>query len=229
MLILGLTKTTLLDYPGHVSATVFTGGCNFRCPFCHNGQMVLNPAGMEKISENEVMEHLSRRKNVLEGVCITGGEPTIHSDLPEFIAKIKELGYLVKLDTNGTHPAMLNELIESSMIDYVAMDIKNSFTKYADTASCNESMLKDIANSIDILLSGKVDYEFRTTVIKELHTEEDFLQIDEMIKGAKRYFIQSYVESDNVIQKRFAAYSKEELEKMVSCMKNVKPVLRGIE
>ena len=219
MLILGLTKTTLLDYPQHVAATVFTGGCNFRCPYCHNGEFVLNPASEPKIDEEEVFNHLTKRRNILEGVCITGGEPTIHADLPIFIKKIKDMGYLIKLDTNGTNPKMLKELIEDKYIDYVAMDLKNSFEKYSETTGCSDKMLEKVKESVSILLSGAIDHEFRTTITKELHSEADIKEMSRILKGEKRYYLQGYIESENVIEKRFTAYSRKELEEMTKRIK----------
>lgn len=228
MLILGFAKTTLLDYPEHVAATIFTGGCNFRCPFCHNGQMVLNPASMERIDEEEVMAHLIKRKNVLEGVCITGGEPTLQADLSDFIRSIKDIGYLVKLDTNGTHPEVLKNLIDEKLIDYVAMDVKNCQSKYALTAGCSAALVSKVMESIDLLKQGLVDYELRTTVVRELHSKEDMLELAQMIEGVPRYFLQSYVDSDNVIDRKYTAYSKEELEDIAQSISFVHPKLRGI-
>lgn len=228
MLILGFAKTTLLDYPEHVAATIFTGGCNFRCPFCHNGQMVLNPASMERIDEEEVMTHLIKRKNVLEGVCITGGEPTLQADLSDFIRSIKDIGYLVKLDTNGTHPEVLKNLIDEKLIDYVAMDVKNCQSKYALTAGCSDALVSKVMESIDLLKQGLVDYELRTTVVRELHSKEDMLELAQMIEGVPRYFLQSYVDSDNVIDRKYTAYSKEELEDIAQSISFVHPKLRGI-
>lgn len=229
MLILGLTKTTLLDYPEKVAATVFTGGCNFRCPFCHNGQIVLNVVQQPAISENEVIDHLIKRKSVLEGVCITGGEPTIQADLPDFIEKIKKLGYLVKLDTNGSNPKMLKQLIDNKMIDYVAMDIKNTEEKYSITTGIPDLNFNNIKNSYLYLMENHVPYEFRTTVIREYHTKEDLVKIGKMIKGAKNWFIQSYKYSENVIAKGLNSYSKEELQKMTGNIKDVPVMLRGLD
>lgn len=229
MLILGFAKTTLLDYPEHVAATIFTGGCNFRCPFCHNGQMVLSPASMSKIHEEEVIEHLIKRKNVLEGVCITGGEPTLQSDLKEFIGRIKELDYLIKLDTNGSHPEVVKDLIREGLIDYVAMDIKNCRRKYAQTAGCSEELVNRVFESIEYLKQGNIDYEFRTTVVRELHTEEDMIELAKEIEGVSKYYIQSYVDSENVIERKYSAYTKEEIEKIAQSISFVHPILRGIE
>ena len=229
MLILGLTKTTLLDFPGHVSATVFTGGCNFRCPFCHNGQMVLNPASMERISEDEVIAFLEKRKRILDGVCITGGEPTIHADLPEFLRRIKDIGYTIKLDTNGTHPDMVMSLASEKLIDYIAMDIKNVWEKYPETAGCQEETVGNIQRCVEVIKGLGIPYEFRTTIVRELHTAEDIAGMCDIAGDTDRYYLQSYEESDNVIEKRFSAYTLEEFNSMLDTLTGPKPHLRGIE
>ena len=209
MYISGLQKLTLLDFPGRLAATVFLGGCNFRCPFCHNASLVLSPAMCEKITEEELFAFLTSRAGKLSGVCITGGEPTLYPSLRDFIKRIKEMSFAVKLDTNGTNPELLLSLIEEGLIDYVAMDIKNAPDKYQITAGCDVDMEK-INRSVEILLSEKVDYEFRTTVVRELHTVEDFKAISEWIKGAKRYFLQTFKDSGDLIGSGFSAYSEEE-------------------
>jgi len=221
MQILGLNKTTLLDYPGRVACTIFLGGCNFRCPFCHNKSIVLG-AGSEE-SVDELFSFLKKRRNILTGVCITGGEPTINADLPDLIAEIKELGYQVKLDTNGTNPQMLAALIDRSLIDYCAMDIKNSPEKYDTTVSFENSVIPvtydiaDIKKSAAILLSQPCTeedgftYEFRTTLVRELHDEKDVLSICQWIAGANAYYLQSYVESDGVFRKGFHAHDENTL------------------
>ena len=203
MLILGLNKTTLLDYPGYVAATVFTGGCNFRCPFCHNKVLVLEPSKGGIISEKEFFAFLKKRKNILKGVCITGGEPTLQADLPDFLARIREMGYRIKLDTNGYKPEILKRLIEKGLLDYVAMDIKNSPEKYA-VASGMDNMGHDldlgkIRESVDLLMEGRVEYEFRTTVVRELHTLEDIVKIGEWIRGCRVYFLQKFQDQGNNI------------------------------
>ena len=209
MYISGLQKLTLLDFPGRLAATVFLGGCNFRCPFCHNASLVLEPASLEKISEDEFFEFLNSRKGKLTGVCITGGEPTLYPTLKDFIRKIKDMSFAVKLDTNGTDPDLLLSLIEEGLLDYVAMDIKNSPERYSESAGCEVDMEK-IKRSVDILLSGKVEYEFRTTVVRELNSIEDFKAISAWIKGAKRYFLQTFKDSGSLIGSGFSAYSEEE-------------------
>lgn len=221
MQILGLNKTTLLDYPGRVACTIFLGGCNFRCPFCHNKSIVLG-AGSEE-SADGLFSFLKKRRNILTGVCITGGEPTINADLPDLIAAIKELGYQVKLDTNGTNPQMLAMLIDRKLIDYCAMDIKNCLDKYDTTVSfegSDSSVTYDIAavkKSVAILLSqpcteeDTFTYEFRTTLVRELHDEKDLLSICQWIAGANAYYLQSYVESDGVFRKGFHAHDEDTL------------------
>ena len=217
MFISGLQKLTLLDFPGRLAATVFLGGCNFRCPFCHNATLVLSPGECERISEEELLEFLKSRKGKLTGVCITGGEPTLYPTLKDLIKKIKDMSFSVKLDTNGTNPTLLSELIEERLIDYVAMDIKNSPDKYPLTVGADVDMNK-INRSIDILLSEKVDYEFRTTVVRELHSYEDFHAISEWIKGAKRYFLQTFEDSGDLIGSGFSAYSREETEAILKAI-----------
>lgn len=229
MHILGYTKTTLLDYPGHVAATIFTGGCNFRCPYCHNGEFVVGSNNMEAISAEYVFSHLLKRRNVLNGVCISGGEPTLQPDLYEFILKIKDLGYKVKLDTNGSSPEILRTLIDDNLIDYVAMDIKNSIDKYTVTAACDERIIPKVTESVKILLENKIDYEFRTTIVKELHVKEDIKKICELIEGSKRYYVQGYVESENVIEKGFHAYTKDEILELIDFDRKINISIRGIE
>ena len=230
MKICGLNKTTLLDYPGCVAATVFAGGCNFRCPFCHNGDLVLHSAKMKEYSEEEVLNFLNKRKNVLEGVCVTGGEPTLYSDLPEFIAKIKAMGYKVKLDTNGSNPKMLKRLVEGKLVDYVAMDIKAPISEYNKVCGVQVDT-ESVQQSVAYLKRGEVPYEFRTTVVKELHTKQDILEIGKWILGAENYYLQSYRETDENICKGFSAMEKEELfELEMELKKSIKNVkVRGVE
>lgn len=211
MLILGLQKTTLLDYPGHIASTIFTGGCNFRCPYCHNGDLVLNPAACESISEETIFEHLNKRRGTLEGVCITGGEPTLQPDLIDFISKIKSMGLLVKLDTNGTNPKVIEELLQRNLIDYIAMDIKHCPNKYNEVACMPSFSLDSIRQSVSIIMNSHIDYEFRSTVTSELHSDEDIMEIGAWLKGARAYYLQAYRESDNVINPIFSAPSKDKL------------------
>ena len=220
MRIVGLMKTTLLDYPGKVASTIFTGGCNFRCPYCHNGDLVLNHTTMEPYSEEEIFSHLNKRKNILNGVCITGGEPTLQSELPEFIRKVKTLNLLVKLDTNGTNPAMLSSLLNEGLLDYVAMDIKHCKSKYNDVACMNPLDLQSIEDSVEILKNSSIDYEFRTTVTRELHKMEDFQEIGKWIEGSKAYYLQPYKESEQVISKIFTTYTASEFDEIVNILNN---------
>lgn len=207
----GFNKSTLLDYPKHLAATIFLGNCNMRCPFCHNASLVLRPQSQPNIPKDEVLGYLKKRKNILEGVCITGGEPTLHIELPTFISQIKELGFKVKLDTNGTNPRMMKELIDKKLIDYVAMDIKNSKDKYVYTTGNKDTSIDKIEESISLLLSKIVDYEFRTTIVRELHTELDMQSIGGWINGAKAYYLQAYSDSGDVISPGFTSPSKETL------------------
>lgn len=215
MKIYGLQKTTLVDYPGHVATTLFTGGCNFRCPYCHNGDLVIGLDDIEPYAMEDIFSHLQKRKGVLDGVVISGGEPTLQTDLPDFIRQIKELGYLVKLDTNGTNPAMLRSLVEESLVDYVAMDIKHSRAKYASISHAADDSLESIAASVDYLKEGHVDYEFRTTLCKELHKETDMTAIGLWLMGAKAYYLQPYKESEQVIQPGFHPHDAATLESFV--------------
>ena len=237
MLICGLNKTTLLDYPGHVAATIFLGGCNFRCPFCHNRDLVFVNEGMEKklvmnYEEDKIFALLKKRKGILTGVCVTGGEPTLNKELPFFLDKIKSLGYLVKLDTNGYRPEVLKELLSRELVDYIAMDIKNSPLKYGVSTGVAGIDISKIKESVDYLLSGMApDYEFRTTIVKELHDENDMHVISEWIKGAKAYYLQSYTDSDGVIETGYHAHDKDTLVKFLQICRAYIPnsQLRGVD
>lgn len=213
MILGGLQKTSLIDYPGKISAIVFTAGCNFNCHYCYNPEMRKSVSGIE---EEDFFLFLEKRKGQLDAVVVTGGEPTVHKDLPEFIAKIKKLGFLVKLDTQGTNPRMVNDLIRSKLIDYVAMDIKGPLSKYEEITNCfvNKPAIKE---TIKILMSSGLDYEFRTTVVKDQLVVADFKEIGELIKDAKRYYLQAFVPSDNLNDKEFSKRvppSQQELEEM---------------
>ncbi|MBQ4510257.1 MAG: anaerobic ribonucleoside-triphosphate reductase activating protein [Clostridia bacterium] len=217
MLIGGFQKMTMLDYPGKVAATIFTYGCNFRCPFCHNATLVIDEAQL--FSEDEILSYLNKRKGILDGVCITGGEPLLQHDIFDFIEKVRETGLLIKLDTNGSYPDKLKEAIDRGLVDYVAMDIKTSEENYSRIADTNVK-IEDIKKSVRILLENKVDYEFRTTVVRELHTKEDFEKISVWIKGAKRYFLQCFKDSENLIGNNLSAYTPLELEGFSEVLKN---------
>lgn len=194
----GLQTLTLLDYPGKVACTVFTSGCNMRCPFCHNASLVCGevPPFMGK---DEFFAFLKKRTGVLDGVCVTGGEPLLQDDLIPFLLEVKEKGFTTKLDTNGLLHERLRAVVEAGAVDYVAMDIKNSKTHYAETAGVPGLDLAPIEKSVQFLMEGSVDYEFRTTVVKELHTKADFDEIGQWLKGAKRYFLQSFKDSGDIL------------------------------
>ena len=221
MKITGLQKMTLLDYPGRIACTVFLQGCNFRCPFYHNSDL-LGPEGETAISMEELLSFLKKRKGMLEGVCITGGEPTVQRDLPDLLRAIKALGYPVKLDTNGSNPAMLKALVAEGLVDYVAMDIKNSREKYGVTAGVPGLSMDKIEESMAFLLSDAVDYEFRTTVVRELHQEKDFQNMAQWIlslssgKRAKRLFLQSYVDRSSVLCPGYTAPQEGEMENFLA-------------
>ena len=231
MLILGLQKTTLLDYPGKVASTIFTGGCNFKCPYCHNRDLVIVPKDAICYSDEEIFSHLTAKKKVLDGVCITGGEPTLHRDLPEFIKKIKAMGLLVKLDSNGTNPDMLANLINEKLIDYVAMDIKQCQEKYNDIACMPHFDIAPINASVNLLKEGRVEYEFRTTLMKECHTASDMDAIGKWLVGASAYYLQSYKESGQIINPIFSAFDKETLESYLDIVKSYIPnsSIRGVD
>lgn len=212
MNILGLQKTTLLDYPGCVAATIFLGGCNMRCPFCHNMNLVIaDSTTVKAYTVDDIISFLEKRKGVLDGVCITGGEPTLYSDLPELIRQIKALSYKVKLDTNGTNPDMLNSLIADKLIDYVAMDIKSSLKEYPTVCGVDDIDIERINRSIHILRSSDIDHEFRTTLISEYHTQAVIQDIGVLLKGAKKYYLQSFKDSEYVPNHKLTALSYDKL------------------
>ena len=231
MNIKGLAKTTLLDYPGLVAATIFLGGCQFRCPFCHNRSLVIKPEQLPDLDPDDIYAFLEKRKGVLDGVCITGGEPTLQPDLPNLLYDIKRMGYKVKLDTNGYDPVCLDHIIKDGLVDYVAMDIKNSLDKYARTCGYPDLDLTRIRLSADILREEYVDYEFRTTVVHELHAPEDMEAIGRWLSGARAYYLQPYVESDDVILPVFSSCGKAELRQMQKILSaHIKKVgIRGLD
>ena len=211
MKIKGLNKLTLLDFPGRMACVVFLPSCNFRCPFCHNASLVTAPSTQPDISEEEFFAFLEKRKGILEGVCITGGEPTLYPDLGAFIDRIKSLGFLVKLDTNGYNPDELTNLL--SKVDYVAMDIKNSPSKYAETVGVKNFDFDKIKRSVEILESSGVEHEFRMTVAPELQEESDFYAVQEWLKGVKKFYLQAYRDSGDVINPIFSTPDEDFLEK----------------
>lgn len=218
MQIHGFNKTTLLDYPKHLAATIFLGGCNMRCPFCHNASLVMSATSQPTIPEEEVISYLEKRKNILEGVCITGGEPTLYPELPDLICKIKKLGYQIKLDTNGTNPKMLASLLSEGILDYIAIDIKNSKEKYPLTTGIHSISLEPILESVTLVKASSIDYEFRTTIIKEYHTAQDMLSIGNWLSGAKAYYLQSYKDSGDIISPGLHSHTKATLEEYVTLL-----------
>lgn len=230
MKIAGFQKLTLLDYPGKVACILFTYGCNFACPFCHNSFLVTGDVPVPEYSEEEIFNFLKKRHGVLDGVCISGGEPLLHGDLPEFIKKIKELGYPVKLDTNGSMPEKLKGMVQSRLVDYVAMDIKNTFDKYPETTGCENINTDNIKESIDFLMKGYVDFEFRTTVVKEFHSPQDIERISEIISGCDKYYLQNFVDSGNILGNNLHPVDENTLREMkLLASKNVKTAqIRGL-
>ena len=225
----GVQKLTLLDFPGHVACTVFLAGCDFRCPFCHNGGLVLG--SMEPVMDDAgLLAFLKKRQGLLDGVAVTGGEPLLRPDLPGLLRAIKDLGYAVKLDTNGSHPATLRSLEEEGLADYVAMDVKNSPEQYAATVGLPDFDLAPIRESVAYLLSGAVDYEFRTTAVAEFHNDASFRGIAQWIAGARRYYIQCFTDRDSVLQAGLHAPEKAQLEHWADIVRPLVPdvELRGV-
>ena len=230
MKIEALQKLTLLDYPQKMACTIFTHGCNFRCPFCHNAGLVTESAQAE-ITEEEVLKFLKSRQGILEGVCITGGEPLMQEGIEEFIKAVKDMGYLVKLDTNGSFPEKLKALCKKGLIDYVAMDIKNSKQKYAATAGKKLFDLSSVAESVDFLKKGNIPYEFRTTVTKDFHNTDDLLDIAKWLSGCDAYYLQQFVNSGNLIDNSTTGHTDDELKLMYKEVKKHLPCtqLRGVK
>lgn len=226
MIFHGFQKLTMLDYPGNTACTVFTAGCNLRCPFCHNAALVTDIDNENIYTDDEILDYLEKRKGVLDGICISGGEPLMHSEIFDFVKKVKKTGLLVKLDTNGSYPEKLKELIDSELIDYVAVDIKNSAEKYSKTVAVEDFDISPVIKSIEILLQGRVDYEFRTTLVKELHTLDDMIHIGKMINGAEKYYLQQFIDSGNLIGSGFSAFTREE---MTDFCRTVKKYVKSAE
>lgn len=229
MNICGYQKTTLLDYPGHVAATIFTGGCNFRCPFCHNSDLVLNP--VSAVSKEEVLTFLTKRRNILSGICITGGEPTLQADLIPFIEQVRSLGYQIKLDTNGYRPDIISDLLNQNLLDYIAMDIKAGYSNYANICGVQNLNIDTIRNTISIIEHSGINYEFRTTVVNDLHCTQDFEEISRMISPKSFYFIQSFKDSGNILIPGLTSCDKDTLNRYLSIVKTKIPnsYLRGID
>lgn len=232
MQVTGIQKLTLLDYPGTVACTVFTAGCNFRCPFCHNAMLVL-PEQMESdyLTDGEVFDFLRKRRGVLDGVAVTGGEPLLHRDMPEFLSRIKELGYKIKLDTNGSNPALLREIVEAGLVDRVAMDIKNAPESYAETIGFERFDIAPVEQSKSFLLEGSVDYEFRTTVVRGIHTKESLIGAAKWISGAKEYYLQQFKDSGSLVMgEGLSAYDEKQMHELAEAVREYVPTVevRGV-
>lgn len=230
MRIHGLQKLTLLDFPGHTACTVFTGACNFRCPFCHNASLVLHPDALPSMPEAELFAFLEKRKRLLDGVAVTGGEPTLQPDLPDFLRRIRELGYAVKLDTNGGRPEALKHILEEGLADYVAMDIKSSPEHYEAAAGVT-GILDAVKESAELLRLSGIPHEFRTTAVRNLHTVDDFRSIGKWLAGEARYYIQSYADSGDILAPGMEAFSNAELHELLQAVKPYIPSaeLRGVD
>ncbi len=220
----GFQKLTLLDYPNKTACIIFTQGCNFNCSYCHNSELI--PCGNSEVDENVIFDYLDKRKKLLDGVVISGGEPTIQKDLVNFIRIIKEKGFDVKLDTNGTNPEIITELIDKHLVNYIAMDIKTVFDEYEDIIKCKTS-INNIKKSVEIILNSNVEYEFRTTIIKDIHDIDKILKICDLFK--KNYYIQNFELSENVRDKTLKSFSQDELEKIEIVLKERFPnvIIRG--
>jgi pyruvate formate lyase activating enzyme len=222
MKILGIQKLSLLDFPGKIACTVFLGGCNFRCPYCHNGSLAVGE-GEEVMGYDEFFAFLESRRGRLEGVCVSGGEPTIHRALPQFFGRIKDMGYAVKLDTNGTNPEMLAALINDGLVDYVAMDIKNSPERYEDSVVINAELIDRVRESASLLMEGRVDFEFRTTLMREMHGEEEIRAIGRWLSGDEKFFLQTYRDEGDLLVGGFTPHSEEEKKTLVNILREYIP------
>ncbi|MBQ8182369.1 MAG: anaerobic ribonucleoside-triphosphate reductase activating protein [Clostridia bacterium] len=214
MLIKGFQKLTVLDFPGRTACTVFTWGCNFRCPFCHNASLVTQQDDAF-YNESEIFEHLEKRKNVIDGVAVTGGEPLLQKDIERFLYEIKEKGFAVKLDTNGSFPEKLEGILQLGLADYVAMDIKNCREKYGMTVGVKNFDIKPVEKSIELLRNSGIDYEFRTTVTADFHTPDDIEKAAEWIQGSPAYFLQNFEDSGNLIDENCRGVSRNEMREML--------------
>jgi pyruvate formate lyase activating enzyme len=219
----GLQKLTLLDFPGKMAATIFTGGCNFRCPFCHNALLVTEAQSVDDIEEKEVLDFLKKREKLLDGICVTGGEPFLQPDLDKFLEKVKETGLLVKIDTNGSMPDRLEALINKGLVDYVAMDIKNSRDKYAETTGMPDIDMNSIEESVKLLMHGTTPYEFRTTVVREFHEDEDMEKIGKWLQGDEKYFLQKFVDSGALIEEGLHAHTDETMMRFLEIVRRYVP------
>ncbi len=226
MKIAGLQKLTLLDYPGKVACSVFTPGCNYRCPFCHNAALVLPERSRDEISKGDVLAFLRKRVGMLDGVCVSGGEPLLQAGLADFLREVKELGYVVKLDTNGSNPDLLGRLIDEGLLDYAAMDIKNTLAKYPETAGVPGMDLNAVVQSAELLMRERIPFEFRTTLVREFHTLEDVLEIGRWLQGAPRYFLQHFVDSGDLLSNGLHPVAEDEMRVMAD---SLRPYIKEVE
>ena len=220
-----MEKLSLVDYDGFVAATVFTGSCNFRCGFCHNSALVLDSKNLSVIPESEILDYLNKRKGILEGLCITGGEPTLNPDLPDFIRKVKDIGYSVKVDTNGTDPETVELLARERLADFFAIDIKNDRENYAEIIGFKTFDTSTVEKTVEFLLSGSVKYEFRTTLIAEYHKAENIKRIAEWIKGADKYFMQKFKSGENCISQGLSPVPDETAKEFAEI---IKPYVKAV-
>ena len=230
MKIHGLQKMTLLDFPGKVACTVFTAGCNFRCGFCHNASLVLRPGQAAPLSLEEFFAFLQKRRGILDGVCVTGGEPLLHEDLPALLAGIRELGFAVKLDTNGAYPERLEWILTQHLVDYVAMDLKNSPARYGETIGLPDFDLTPIHRSVELLMGGDTPYEFRTTIVEKFHDLPEIREMGQWIRGASGWFLQNFVDSGDLIDPETTGHTEEKMRELLSAAQEFIPsaALRGI-
>ena len=226
MKIAGLQKLTLLDYPGKVACSVFTPGCNYRCPFCHNAALVLPERSRDEISKGDVLAFLRKRVGMLDGVCVSGGEPLLQAGLADFLREVKELGYVVKLDTNGSNPDLLGRLIDEGLLDYAAMDIKNTLAKYPETAGVPGMDLNAVVQSAELLMRERIPFGFRTALVREFHALEDVLEIGRWLQGAPRYFLQHFVDSGDLLSNGLHPVAEDEMRVMAD---SLRPYIKEVE
>ena len=226
MKILGFEKMSLVDFDDLVSATLFTGGCNFKCGFCHNSPLVSSYKDLPEIQQDDILAYLKKRQGILDGVCVSGGEPTLNNDLPEFIEKIKNLGYKVKLDTNGTNPDMVKQLFNDGLVDYFAMDIKNDKKTYAKIIGFDAFDTAKVEKTVEFFLTAPVKYEFRTTLVNEFHTKENMINIGKWIKGADKYFLQKFKENENCIEQGFSPVEEEKAKEFIEILTPYIPTIK---
>ena len=232
MNIQGFNKLTLLDYPGRTACTVFTGGCDLRCPFCHNSSLVLDPRGTDGYTVDEVLAHLKKRKGILDGIAVSGGEPLLQPDLEDFLRRIRDVGdYNIKLDTNGTHPERLASIISEGLCDRVAMDIKNSPEKYAQTVGIRNFDVELIRASLSFIMLSGIDYELRTTLVREFHDEGSMRGIADFIRSAKAYYLQNFLDSDGVYYRGLHGFDRNEIERFADIVKDSVELveIRGVD